>query len=172
MCAHVHPCAHERIYHLKEAHVCTRELGGQALQMFQGLAAAHDATCVHVLVSGPFADVVAEWIYHRQRAANRSCTSSHTHSRGGSERGGRGGSNGGEGDSRGGDAGERQMCGAESVWLKVRVKVLQVILFIYIYVYIYICTYIEIYTTYTKFPPKSTPSRLYPKHAFAIIHVV
>ena len=44
----------------------------EALDMFERLAAARIASSVRVLVSGPFADIVAEWIYERQRSAESS----------------------------------------------------------------------------------------------------
>ena len=41
----------------------------QALDLFAGLPAVNTASAVLIFVSGPFADVVAEWIYERQRRA-------------------------------------------------------------------------------------------------------
>lgn len=81
------------------------EQAREALDLFERLAAARLASSVRVLISGPFADIVAEWIYERQRVAESMCCGSS------------GGIPSGDADQGGG-------CG-DTVWKRVQVRLWQ-----------------------------------------------
>ena len=74
----------------------------EALDLFERLAAARIASSVRVLISGPFADIVAKWIYERQRSAESMCSES-------------------SGSIRSVHAGQGGGCGA-TVWKRVHVR--------------------------------------------------